>query len=365
MKVRLLSSIREIEEISPEWRAIFKESNDKSVFSCWEWMKTYLDCMIGEDDEIFCIVAEDKGEVVGIAPLKIKTEIRGFLKKRILTFLVSETVDYMNFLYNSNVNVVTFLKKIIEMIKDHQAKWDFIELKGLSSANQSTFLLSAAFSRGKLEKNIMCSDVATPYFYIRDPEDFLVRKVIQDIKRCQRKLETQGKLEFHINETITQPCWDNFCKLHKIVHPKGNFTKESSQKFYRKLFENPQFTESIEFSYLTLDDEFIAGHFGFIDEQKIYYYVPTYNQDYRNLGVGLVLLKRIVEHYHAKNINILDMLRGDEAYKFKWATHSNYNYNFYCTGNGSLYNYLYIMVFATFRNNPLIGDIYRKIRGTS
>lgn len=363
MKVRLLSSLTEIEKISPDWNAVFEASNDKSVFYCWDWAKTYIDNMLREDDEFFCIVAEDKGEIVGIAPLKISTQKRGFRKKKILTFLVSETVDYMNFIYKSDVNVVVFLKKIIGLIKSHQDRWDFVELKGLSSENQSTFLLADAFSREKLHKNVICFDIATPSFYIKDPEEFLIKKVIQDIKRCHRKLEEKGELRFHINQNIDPTLWEEFCRLHKISLPKASFTKEKNQKFYKKLYKKQSFKNSVEFSYLTLDGKVLACHFGFKDETKIYYYVPTYNQDYRNLGVGLVLLKRIVEHYHSKNVAVFDLLRGTEPYKYKWATHAHCNFNFYCTGNDSLYNYLYLMIFTTFRNNPLIGNIYRKIRG--
>ena len=62
----------------------------------------------------------------------------------------------------------------------------------------------------------------------------------------------------------------------------------------------------------------MAMHFGFVDEGKLYFYMPAMDPDFRHERVGAVLLYAMVQHY-GKSVAVFDFMRGLEPYKL-WYT---------------------------------------------
>ncbi|WP_422121618.1 GNAT family N-acetyltransferase [Peribacillus frigoritolerans] len=84
----------------------------------------------------------------------------------------------------------------------------------------------------------------------------------------------------------------------------------------------------LEFSYLTLDNECVAIHYGFKDDNKIYYYIPVYSKKMKkNLSLGSILLYNIITYYKERGIKEFDFMRGNEAYKFDWTDAVSMNYD--------------------------------------
>ena len=59
-------------------------------------------------------------------------------------------------------------------------------------------------------------------------------------------------------------------------------------------------------------------HFGFVDEGKLYFYMPAIDPDFRRERVGAVLLYAMVQHY-GKSVAVFDFMRGLQPYKL-WYT---------------------------------------------
>ena len=91
-------------------------------------------------------------------------------------------------------------------------------------------------------------------------------------------------------------------------------------------------------SYLKLNEELIAAHWGIVHKKRFYYLIPSL--DVRDLGKyspGRLLITLLLKWSISKKISIFDFALGDENYKKSW-----------CNNESQLYNYLYLNSFKGF-----------------
>ena len=77
-----------------------------------------------------------------------------------------------------------------------------------------------------------------------------------------------------------------------------------------------------------IDNNLVSIHFGFKDNNKIYYYVPIYADEWKKSGVGKILELYAIESARSKNLKIFDFMRGHESYKFDLCDRISINYTF-------------------------------------
>ena len=99
--------------------------------------------------------------------------------------------------------------------------------------------------------------------------------------------------------------------------------------------------EKAYISYITIDDEIIAAHSGFIYKNTCYYLFPVYKEAYKKYSPGKILLKKIIDDSKLKSLQYFDLTIGSENYK------KNYSNNELCSGiffqSVNLKGYLYIL----------------------
>jgi len=110
-----------------------------------------------------------------------------------------------------------------------------------------------------------------------------------------------------------------FIYHHRIQFPNSSFNTDKTQSFYKRLLSDSDLKNHIENSWIVDGDELVAAHFGFKFNAHLYYYVPVYNNKYKQYGPGQYLLMQMINYYQKQGYNCFDFLRGDEKYKDDWA----------------------------------------------
>jgi CelD/BcsL family acetyltransferase involved in cellulose biosynthesis len=59
----------------------------------------------------------------------------------------------------------------------------------------------------------------------------------------------------------------------------------------------------------------IAAHLGFVDRERFYYYVPTYDPAFQAFSPGNLLMFELLRRACEMRVPVFDLLRGDYAYK--------------------------------------------------
>ena len=91
----------------------------------------------------------------------------------------------------------------------------------------------------------------------------------------------------------------------------------------------------LDLSTVTSDGKIAAGHFGFVDARKAYYYMPARDRAFQNDRVGAVLLLALVDHY-AKSRTMFDFMRTLGTYKTWYTDTIDVNYRIVIHANASV-----------------------------
>ncbi len=225
-----------------------------------------------------------------------------------------------------------------EFLKKNKNKFDLIYLKNLLNHNK--------FCENPLlqNKRIFKSDI-NYYIHLKDWQSYLneigsgknneVNKKIKNLKK-----EGELKYEFDNKSKKTEI-------LSFIIHHKNkqfNLKKKRNIFYFqqnKKYIENLNKFEPAIFSYLSLNDEIISAHVGYLHNHNFYHIMPTHNIDYNKFSPGTLLLSNMIKSScEEKEIKNFDFTIGSEIYKMKWSNNKNilYTYLYYTSLKGFIYN---------------------------
>ncbi len=97
-----------------------------------------------------------------------------------------------------------------------------------------------------------------------------------------------------------------------------------AQSWIRRLMDNLLACQKPEFagvfSSLHAGDTLIAGHFGLRSATSLHYWFPWYDTEYAEFSPGLILLALCAEYAAEAGLQRIDLGRGEQAYKQRFAT---------------------------------------------
>ena len=216
--------------------------------------------------------------------------------------------------------------------------WSVIDLRRLRQADPATEILSAAFGRREMAEgwtlNIEREDVC-PIIRLPEGTDLdgffatLGKKQRHEIRRKVRRAEDAGEIEL-VESADPATDLDAFIDLHQRRWGElGLFPPtpggDQARVFVHRLFElfgeataaDPSHP-TIHLSFLTVGGRQIGASIHFETAGSILYYNAGIDPDARAMSPGVVLLERLVRRAIERGKCRVDLLRGDEPYKYEW-----------------------------------------------
>jgi CelD/BcsL family acetyltransferase involved in cellulose biosynthesis len=217
----------------------------------------------------------------------------------------------------------------------HPEQWRAADLRRLRAADPATDALATAFNSHEMAEgwtlNVEREDVCP---VIRLPEGgdldaFLAtlgKKERHEIRRKVRRAEAAGDIQL-VESADPVGDLDAFIELHQArwgergLFP-ANHGGDQSRVFVRRLFELFGERErdgfSVHLSFLEVDGRRIGAAIHFETPGSLLYYNAGIDPEARDLSPGVVLLERLVRRAIERGKCRVDLLRGDEAYKYEW-----------------------------------------------
>jgi CelD/BcsL family acetyltransferase involved in cellulose biosynthesis len=218
-----------------------------------------------------------------------------------------------------------------ELIVDeiHPEPWDVLDMRRLRAVDPSADALAAAFGAREmaegwtlnLEQEDVCPVIRIPQG--ADIDGFLStlgKKERHEIRRKVRRGESAGDLQL-VDSPDPVVDLDEFIDLHQRRWGEdGLFPPtpggDQSRVFIRRLFE--LFDETLRLAFLEVDGRRIAAAVFFETADALLYYNAGVDPDARDLSPGVVLLERLVRRAIENGKCRVDLMRGDEPYKYEW-----------------------------------------------
>jgi CelD/BcsL family acetyltransferase involved in cellulose biosynthesis len=219
----------------------------------------------------------------------------------------------------------------------HLDPWGAVDMRRLRQADPATDALATAFGTREIGEgwtlNVEREDVC-PVIRIPDGADFdgllatLGKKERHEIRRKVRRAEAAGALEL-VESTDPVADVDAFIELHQAKWgDRGLFPPtpggDQSRVFIRRMFElfgaaaSTVGHPTVHLSFLTVGGKRIAAAIHFETAGSVMYYNAGVDPEARELSPGVVLLERLVRLAIERGKCRVDLLRGDEPYKYEW-----------------------------------------------
>lgn len=324
MEFKLISTLNELIDIKNEWNSLLENIDEPQVFYKWEWVTEYLKNVdVNLKNSLKVVIVTEKNEIIGIMPF--------LMENKTLRFITNKTVDYNNIYIHKLHNKYSVLEKVFDYIFKNE-EFDIIALENFAACSE--LYIIAEILRNKFNCSAVMEDsVMVPKLVFSEANTSKYRmKQIKDIDRRKRKLEKEKDVKISVGCGMDEDLWSFIQNHHKKRWTESVFNNVEYVKFYEVIMKKIE--ENMEVSKLEIDGEIAAAHFGFKDENKVYYYIPIYDEKYSSSGIGYILLKEIIDHYSDKVE--FDFLRGNENYKFNWCDNIGMNFNLYIYKPGML-----------------------------
>lgn len=153
----------------------------------------------------------------------------------------------------------------------------------------------------------------------------LPKAAYKDAARCERRLSDMGQLRMERitaqngSNGVIEHAMDLFLEMYDVQWPQGRFIRDARWRDMYIALANACIETGLylDFSLLILDEQVIAAHYGFIVNNRLYYFTPTYNTLFASLSPGKVLMKRLLDDSFERGM-IFDFQNDAEEYKLLW-----------------------------------------------
>lgn len=341
-----------------------EEKNSFSVFQSFLWHKNWFEKIASKDKNLKIIikVAFIDNLPVAIFPLILKTKYFN----TIIEFFGQDQFDYKTPIFDKNINIFEVWQKINESLPKHDVK--YLDKIPSHISGCSNPFASLNFSKSLQES-----------FQIDLPSNienlsFISKSSKSQTLRRRRRIAERGELKFIVCDSskdykkIIAETFEQ--KEHRYIETgvRNILAKDDVKNFYESLYLSDLGKIKIHLSYLSLNNEILATHLGFIYDDTFYWIFPSFKRsNFDKYSPGRILLYELIIQSIECGLKKFDFTVGSEDFKKKWSNNSTnlityYDYN-------SLKGFIFcktLRVINFIKNHPhlrlFIMNINKKIR---
>jgi len=311
----------EIEEIrtlgklagQSEWGEVLSSSQEDQLFLKLSWLKAWWE-VFGEDRGMLVLKVLEDGRPVGYAPMMIASRGKVVRWKKV-QFIGSGPSD------RCGVIAINGREDVHRAIWDHilaKEDWDVIELRDIIAGGPTDYCVRSVFPAAEL-----CQQ-PSPYITLeRDYATYvsgLSKNMRTNLSRYRRKLFDDG---------VTFQAWRDRDEveagvkwLKELSDARWDFTNvlkaPGMMSFVERASKELAAEGGIVFHCLEKNGRPLAITMGFEDRDRYLYYLSGFDPSISKNSPGSVLLSLIIEDCHLRGRKEVDLLRGSEAYKYRF-----------------------------------------------
>jgi CelD/BcsL family acetyltransferase involved in cellulose biosynthesis len=354
--VALRAERRSFDSISrASWDRLVARTPSASRFSAWAFQRAWWDAYGDNAHDETLVVCRDGAlgddEPVAIVPLMHRHEVeptdaatrttmrhgadRGLTPvppaARAILFGASYHADYATILAEP-----ADLAGVVRAVASYVASpasgdWDVVDLRRIRCADPAGPALAAAFGALEIangwtlnvEREDVCPVVTFPPDV--DMDGYLAtlgKKERHEIRRKVRRAEAVGEIRL-VQSGDPFADLELFIDLHqKRWGADGLFPPtpggDQSRVLFRRLFELFGPDGPFGLTILSVGDRQIAAGVHFETDDELLYYNAGLDPEARDLSPGVLMIHAYVRRALERGIRRMDLLRGDEPYKYEW-----------------------------------------------
>ena len=334
LRLDIVSDQAGLQRLRSQWNDLLKTSRANNIFLTWEWISIWWD-VYGWDATLHILTACDQNNrLVGVAPLKrTRQGVHGLWRFDAIEFIGQGgdvTPEYLDFICARELEA-----EIVDMFVDAlyaDRRISAIDLRPLSERSPNLDRVQQRLRNRNGRMRCVPESVCPIFALPESAEAFMAgrsrnyRKKIREYeRRCERDLHVATRLSATTDELRRD--MDDLVRLHHSRWDGASRAFQSNKylEFHRRLGSELFDRGWIRLFSLTSGTTALASLYCFAYDGHYYYYQAGRDPSFPKHHLGLVLMhKAILQAIHDKAV-VFDFLRGQEAYKYHWASEATTN----------------------------------------
>jgi CelD/BcsL family acetyltransferase involved in cellulose biosynthesis len=334
LTIAIITSLEQLCELEPEWNELLKSAGSNTVFLTWEWIATWWR-VYGKSASLNVLVVRDHGTLVGIAPLK-----------RVTVRLLGQEFDRIEFIGSGSDVTPEYLDVIVRRGYEPAVATAFAEtlaaesrphvldLRPLSPDSVAVTHLERRLATGATSRRVL--DAVCPVLDLPESREAFLKgrsrnyrkKIGEYQRRCRRELA--ATIRVSASHQDVRRDMEMLAALHRKRWgtQTRSFVSNEYIQFHQDLAKQALDRGWIRLFSLESRSRTVAMLYCFAYDGHYYYYQGGWDPDFVRNRVGLVLMHEVIQQAIVDGARVFDFLRGEEAYKGRWANRrmSNFRY---------------------------------------
>lgn len=332
LEVDEIGSLSKLERRGAQFEEVFAASDERDIFTSLSWLTAWWRTY-GEGRKMRVLEISEHGSPVGYAPL-MSTTIGKVLRLSILEFIGTGQSDRLGIL------AVDGRKDVHSAAWKHMresGRWDTIDLRDMREDGSTVAALLEGMPEAEKETT------RAPFIPIlgehRDYLSGLSSNARHNLGRLWHRLveEKGARVEAFRDPSDMDFCYRTLLELNAMRWKTigvSTLAADDMKAFVRLVLQEHARKGQVVFHMILVKDAPIAITYGFAFDNRYLYYLSGFNPEYSTYGPGKVLLSKIIEYCYAEGFNEMDLLRGDEPYKYSFNPIDRTMYRVKVSGKG-------------------------------
>lgn len=321
VSVRTVVAPEEFLRLADIWNALFDRCEDRNPFLSWEWHYGWW-THLGNRSRPNVLVFERNGAPLGIAPLMRARSRYGVFELETLDFMGNGSADYGGLLLTEDVSacVEAFLRYLAQEARNGVV-CRIDQMPAHSRCLREILRLAPAHAHDlamELRPGAVC-----PYVSLEDDWDQYVSRFSpkrrEDMRRKQRRLAAAHRLRVSVRDE-DEDAASTSSVLNDLYQRKWGRRSPAEEAFFSELLQAWAKRGWSRYSSITLDGEIASAVLTIAVGDRRYYYRPAVQPAYARYSLGHLHLLELIRSAYAESAREYDLLRGEQDYKFAWAT---------------------------------------------
>ncbi len=313
LKIEEITSFTKLRALSDEWKEVLSKSGEDRVFLGLGWLTSWWETF-GSDHELLVLHVKEDGRSIGFAPLMGSMRGRLFTWRK-LGFIGTGSSD------RCGIIAKWAREDVHRAVWEHilsEDDWDVIELRDMLEGGPTSNGVHAMLP---MEEQVTSP---SPHIVLNgEHQSYLrgLRPKMRQSLRCysKRVLSEGGRFRTLRTPDETKCCIDTLKRFMDSRWDVDNVLKIPRMTDFIKIAVDSLMADGlVVFRTLEIKGETAAISLGFEDEGRYLHYLCGFDERFSWFSPGSVLLSNIIEDCCARGFHEVDLLRGEEGYKYRF-----------------------------------------------
>jgi len=328
MEIVETRSSRGFTALRGEWNELLTQCDQATIFQSWEWNEAWWH-HFGSGKRLLLLQVREHGRLIGLAPFYISRYPGTPLRR--LMFVGTGISDFLDILAPRHraFEVCELIEQFLSSARDH----DLVDLQDLrpTAVLRETLQCSSLSPAVADAHEVMwvdqepCLAIALPptwEAYMAGLGRNMRKNVPYYCRLLQRRREgveigAAGRAEL---PEVMSALFELHQKRWQQRRQRGHLVSQQVQAFHRQVAERFLDRNWLRLHYIRVGGRIIATDYAFRFRDHYAGYLMGFDPapEWKHHSIGTVMTAEVIRHAIAEGCQVMDLLRGKDAYKAMW-----------------------------------------------